>query len=158
VSISNCYSTSDLGGTFEIGGVVGLANIEGVTVQNCAAWNGKITATTKAANNWSSAAVVGVSYLTGTFTNNYRRPDMDLTAYWGTNANCSLNLSTSFQHPDVSTSAPLTDPNGSAVTSSTMRPYQGKCDASKTLSELASTTLGWSNEVWDFSGPLPLLL
>ena len=158
VSISNCYSTSNLSGTFEIGGVVGLANIEGVTVQNCAAWNGTITATTRAANNWSSAAVVGVSYLTGTYTNNYRRPDMDLTAYWGTNADCSLNLSTSFQHPDVSTAAPLTDPDGSAVNSSTMRPYQGKCDASKTLSVLASTTLGWSNEVWDFSNPLPLLL
>ena len=36
-------------------------------------------------------------------------------------------------------------------------PYHGKVEAGKTLSQLASTTLGWSSEIWDFSGPLPLL-
>jgi len=157
VHISNCYSTSNLSGSFEMGGIVGLANIEGVTVEKCAAWNGTITASTRAANNWSSAAVVGVAYTAGTFIDNYRSPSMDLTAYWGTNAACSVNLPTNFQHPDVSPSTPLTDPQGNAVSSSTMRPYQGKCEAGKTLSQLASTTLGWSNEVWDFTGDLPTL-
>ena len=157
VHISNCYSTSNLSGSFEMGGIVGLANIEGVVVEKCAAWNGTITASTRAASNWSSAAVVGVAYTAGTFIDNYRSPSMDLTAYWGTNAACSVNLPTNFQHPDVSSSAFLTDPQGIAVSSSTMRPYQGKCDATKTLSELASTTLGWSSDVWDFSGELPTL-
>ena len=78
---------------------------------------------------------------------------MDLLAYWGTNANSTINLPTSFQHPDVSDSAPLTDPDGAAVSSdSDMRPYHGKCDASKTFLELASTTLGWSSEIWDLTG------
>jgi len=82
---------------------------------------------------------------------------MDSLIYWGTNSGCGINLPNTFQHPNVSTSAPLTDPDGNAVTSSTMRPYQGKCDATKTLSLLASTTLGWSSDVWDFTGDLPTL-
>ena len=157
VSINRCYTTSNISNNFEMGGLVGYVSVETFTMTKCAAWNGKIVASSRASNNWSSAACVGVTYLTCTLTDNYRSPNMDSLIYWGTNSGCSLNLPNSFQHPDVSTTAPLTDPNGAAVTSSTMRPYQGKCDASKTLSELASTTLGWSSDVWDFSGPLPLL-
>ena len=35
--------------------------------------------------------------------------------------------------------------------------YQGKVESGKTLSQLASTTLGWSSDVWDFSDSLPAL-
>ena len=36
--------------------------------------------------------------------------------------------------------------------------YHGKHVAAETtLSTLASTTLGWSTDVWDFSGALPVL-
>lgn len=157
VSINRCYTTSDISNNFEMGGLVGYVNVETFTMTKCAAWNGTIVASSRANNNWSSAACVGVTYLTCTLTDNYRNPNMDSLIYWGTNSGCTLNLPNSFQHPDVSASAPLTDPNGNAVTSSTMRPYQGKCDASKTLSKLASTTLGWSSEVWDFTGDLPTL-
>ncbi len=157
VSINRCYTTSDISNNFEMGGLVGYVNVETFTMTKCAAWNGTIVASSHASSNWSSAACVGVTYLTCTLTDNYRNPDMDSLVYWGTNSGCEVNLPNSFQHPDVSTSAPLTDPDGNAVTSSTMRPYQGKCDASKTLSQLASTTLGWSSEVWDFTGDLPTL-
>ena len=36
-------------------------------------------------------------------------------------------------------------------------PYHGKVEAGKTLSELASTTLGWDASIWDFSGAMPTL-
>ena len=157
VSINRCYTTSNISNNFEMGGLVGFVSVETFTMTNCAAWNGTLVASNRASNNWSSAACVGVTYLTCTLTDNYRSPDMDLLAYWGTNSGCSIDLPTSFQHPNVSTSAPLTDPDGNAVTSSTMRPYQGKCEAGKTLSQLASTTLGWSSDVWDFTGDLPTL-
>ncbi|MDT3361524.1 MAG: hypothetical protein LIR31_06000 [Bacteroidota bacterium] len=157
VSINRCYTTSNISNNFEMGGLVGFVSVESFTMTKCAAWNGTIVASSHASSNWSSAACVGVTYLTCTLTDNYRNPDMDSLVYWGTNSGCEVNLPNSFQHPDVSTSAPLTDPDGNAVTSSTMRPYQGKCDASKTLSQLASTTLGWSSEVWDFTGDLPTL-
>ncbi len=35
--------------------------------------------------------------------------------------------------------------------------YHGKVEPGKTLSQLASTTLGWSSDVWDFTGDLPTL-
>lgn len=156
-TITNCYASGTIVGTFEIGGLVGLLSTSNLNMSKSAAWNSSITANSRAATNWSSAACVGVTYLTSTLTNNYRNPDMNSLIYWGTNSGCSLNLPNTFQHPDVSSSAPLTDPNGNAVTSSTMRPYQGKCDATKTLSTLASTTLGWSGDVWDFTADLPTL-
>ncbi len=156
-TITNCYASGTIVGTFEIGGLVGLLSTSNLSLSKSAGWNSSITANSRAANNWSSAACVGVAYLTSTLTDNYRNPNMDSLIYWGTNSGCSLDLPNTFQHPDVSASAPLTDPNGDAVTSSTMRPYQGKCDASKTLSQLASTTLGWDSTIWDFSGELPTL-
>ncbi len=157
VSINRCYTTSNISNNFEMGGLVGFVSVETFTMTKCAAWNGSIVASSRSDANWSSAACVGVAYLTCTLTDNYRNPNMDSLMYWGTNSDCTISLPTTFQHPDVSPSAPLTDPQGNAVTSNTMRPYQGKCDAGKTLSQLASTTLGWSSDVWDFSGELPTL-
>lgn len=157
VSINRCYSTINISNNFEMGGLVGVVGVDTFTMTKCAAWNGTLVAASRLSSNWSSAACIGVTSLACTLTDNYRSPNMDLLAYWGTNSGCTINLPNSFQHPDVSSTAPLTDPDGAAVTSNTMRPYQGKCDATKTLSELASTTLGWSSDVWNFEGPLPIL-
>ena len=157
LNMTRCYATSTISAQFESGGLVGFVSVEGLNMSKCAAWNSSITASSRGASNWSSAACVGVTYLTCTLTDNYRNPNMDSTVYWGTNAACTVNLPTSFQHPNVSSSAPLTDPNGNAVTHANNRPYQGKCDTSKTLSQLASSTLGWSSEIWDFTGDLPTL-
>lgn len=159
VTIERCYATGSISANFELGGLVGFVEVEGLTMKNSAAWNSSITASNRAASNWSSASVVGVAYPTCTLTNNYRKPDIQLTAYWGTTSDCTLSLSSSFQHPDVSSSTPLTDPDGNTVTSSTMRPYHGKVEAGKTLSQLASTTLGWDSTIWDLdSGDFPTLI
>ncbi|MBP5381725.1 MAG: hypothetical protein J6Y45_00055 [Bacteroidales bacterium] len=157
LSVSRCYATGSISNNFETGGLIGFANVEGLTMTNSAAWNDSITASSIGAANWSTGAIVGVTYLTSTLTNNYRSPDMKLTAYWGNYGGYTIELTNKFQHPDVSPSAPLTDINGNAVSHANNRPYHGKCDADKTLSQLASTTLGWSSDVWDFSGSLPTL-
>ena len=157
VSINRCYSTINISNNFEMGGLVGVVGVDTFTMTKCAAWNGTLVAANNLSTNWSSAACIGVTSLACTLTDNYRSPNMDLLAYWGTNSGCTINLPNSFQHPDVSSTSPLTDPDGAAVTSSTMRPYQGKCDETKTLCQLASTTLGWSSDVWNFEGPLPIL-
>ena len=152
VTVDCCYAAGIVHGGEAVGGVVGFMNSP-ATITNCAAWNIQVMGYFNTSNFLSSGAVIGVAWPTATLTDNYRNPSMDLLAYWGTNANSTINLSTSFQHPDVSDSAPLTDPDGAAVSSNSgMRPYQGKCDASKTFLELASTTLGWSSEIWDFTG------
>lgn len=158
VSIARCYSTSTISANFELGGLIGFVEngLETFTLSKSAAWNASVTASSRLESNWSSASIVGVSSLTCTLTDNYRNPGMTLTAYWG-NSDYGQELTTAFQQPNVSSSAPLTDWNGAAVTSSTMRPYNGKCETGKTLSQLASTTLEWSSSIWDFTADLPTL-
>lgn len=158
-TVNRCYSTSNISANFELGGLVGYVIAAAtLNMSNSAAWNGSIVASSRTDANWSSAAVVGVLVsTTSTLTNNYRNPAMTLTTYWGNATDSGVQLTTAFQHPDVDSTHPLTDWNGNAVTSGTMRPYQGKCETGKTLSELASTTLGWDSSIWDFSGDLPTL-
>ena len=83
---------------------------------------------------------------------------MALTAYWVPAAD--------YSHPDVSTSHPLVKQDGTETTATSTSkgqpgypqfPYHGKVEAGKTLSELASTTLGWDASIWDFSGAMPTL-
>ena len=156
VSMNRCYATGSINANFELGGIVGTVAVSTFSMKNCAAWNGSITAGNHASDNWSSASIVGVADLNCTLTDNYRNPNMALTAYWGT-VGYDVELISSFQQPNVSSTSPLTDWTGATVSSGTMRPYNGKCETGKTLSQLASSTLGWSSEVWDFSGDLPVL-
>lgn len=159
VNISRCYSSGSVTGTgFALGGLAGYVGVESLSMQNCAAWNPVVTPTTYGANNWSSGAVVGVTFPTCTLTDNYRSPAMVLTAYWVPAAD--------YSHPDVSTAHPLVMQNGAETTATALAsgqqgypqfPYHGKVEAGKTLSQLASTTLGWDSAIWDFSAVLPTL-
>ncbi len=156
--ISNCYSTSKVSGKFAMGGLIGVIGSADLSMSNCAAWNGTINASSHGSSNWSSAAVAGVTFPTCTLTDNYRNPSMSLTAYWVPAAD--------YAHANVSSAHPLVTQAGTETTATSTAsgqpgypqfPYHGKVEAGKTLSQLASTTLGWDSSVWDFSGELPAL-
>lgn len=156
-TITNCYATGTVTGSFALGGLVGVAGAAALTIQNSAAWNSAITASSYGEANWSSGAVVGVTFPTCTLTDNYRSPDMVLTAYWAPAA--------SFDHSNVSSTHPLTDSTGAEMADTSTAngqphyphyPYHGK-HCTGTLSTLASGTLGWSSSVWSFSGSTPTL-
>lgn len=158
VSITNCYATGDIESSFAGGGLIGRIGLSTTSVSNCAAWNAKVYPYNSGNANWSSGAVVGVAFPTCTLTDNYRNPSMLLTAYWVP--------ATDYQHANVSSTHPLTDSTGAEMADTATAkgqahfpqyPYHGKVESGKTLSQLASTTLGWSSDIWDFSGPLPLL-
>lgn len=158
VTISNCYATGTVSGSFGIGGFVARISNANCKIENCAAWHSSVNPTTYGSVNWSSGAVVGVAFPTCTLTDNYRNPSMSLTAYWVPDSD--------YQHANVSSAHPLVKQNGSETTATSLSqgqdgypqfPYHGKVDSGKTLSKLASTTLGWSSEVWDFTGDLPTL-
>ena len=160
IKISNCYATGDIEPSFAGGGLIGRIGLASCSVSKCAAWNGTIAPHSVGANNWSSGAVVGVTFPTCTLTDNYRNPAMSLSAYW-----VPADM-TSFQHPDVSSTHPLTDSTGAEMTDASnassqphfpQYPYHGHVESGKNLSQLASTTLGWSSDIWDFNGPIPLL-
>ena len=164
-SISNCYATGDVNGSgFGLGGIIGFAGAEAMTMSKTVAWNGHVVPANYGSANWSSGAVVGVTFPTCTLTDNYRSPSTSLTAFWVPDAD--------YDHPNVSTTAPLVVKD---ITTGELRPttatgtgntndnypqfaYHGKHVATgTTLSTLASTTLGWSSAVWDFSGDVPTL-
>ncbi len=162
VEITNCYATGSVEGSFAMGGMLGVT-ATGMSMSKSAGWNSSITASSNGEGNWSSGAVVGVTFPTITLTDNYRNPAVALTVWWVPDAD--------YVHPDVSATAPLVIKD---ISTGELRPttatgtgssndnypqfaYHGKVEAGKTLSQLASTTLGWSGEVWDFSGELPTL-
>jgi hypothetical protein len=163
--IANCYATGNVEGTaFGIGGLIGFIGGADFTMNNSAAWNGSIVPANYGEANWSSGAVAAVTFPTCTLTDNYRSPSMSLTAFWVPAAD--------YDHPNVSSTAPLVVKD---ITTGELRPttatgtgggndnypqfpYHGKHVAVGTsLSTLASTTLGWSSAVWDFSGDVPTL-
>ncbi|MBO4446944.1 MAG: hypothetical protein J5764_02330 [Bacteroidales bacterium] len=160
--ISNCYAAGNVTATggFAAGGMVGVISTADFSMSNCAAWSGSVTPASYGAGNWSSGAVCGVAFPTCTLADNYRNPAMNLTAYWVPDAD--------YSQPNVSPSHPLTDSAGEEMSDASTKnnvanphypqyPYHGKVDAGRTLSQLASTTLGWSAEIWDFSAELPTL-
>lgn len=174
VTVSRCYASGAVKGGFGVGGFLGFMNMNAITIEDCAAWNASVEATSHAQTNWCSGAVVGVTQPNCHATNNYRSPDMVLTAY------CPPP-SADWDHPDIdgtttplyqnSQTAPFTwdystataAAAGSGNVDAGRWAYHGKHVASgTTLSTLASTAkasggLGWSGDVWDFTGDLPTL-
>ena len=83
-SIDHCFASgniSDVGNSGD-GGLVGSLEVPGILVTNSIAWNSTITANRRAADRYSSGAVVGRTHPNSNLQNNYRKPGMSLTAYW----------------------------------------------------------------------------
>ncbi len=158
-TITNCYASGDIVSYAVAGGLIGQIGVPNAAVSGCVAWSGTVLAQKCEATRYSSAAVVGVAYPNCTITNCYRNPQMSLTAYW-------VPDMATFQHADVSSEHPLTDSTGAEMTDTATGsgqphyphyPYHGKVESGKTLSALARDVLGWSADIWDFSGNLPTL-
>lgn len=161
--ITNCFATGSVEGSFALGGMLGVT-AAGMSMSKSAGWNSSITASNNGSGNWSSGAVVGVTFPTITLTDNYRNPATSLTVWWIPDAD--------YDQPDVSATTPLVIKD---IQTGELRPttatgtgkgsdnypqfaYHGKhVPSGTTLSQLASLTLGWSSDVWDFSGDVPTL-
>ena len=160
VNITNCYSLGTVEGTSATGGLIGRMEDTNVTVTDCIAWGTSVKAYQYTNDKWSTAAVVGVAHPNSVLKNLYRNPAMSLTAYW-------VPDMATFQHADVDgTNAPLTDSTGAAMADTAtssgqpkypIYPYHGKVAQGKSLVAVARDVLGWSADVWDFSGERPAL-
>ncbi len=164
--ISNCYSTSEVSVSgFGAGGLVGFIGSKTFSMFCSIAWNTIVTAGAIGPDNWSSGAVVGVTFPTCQLTDNYRNPLMLLKAYWGTENGYTVQLASDYSHPNVSIENPLTDSTGDTMQDTAtasgqphypIYPYNGKVDNSYTINQLAYV-LNWSPDIWDFSGEFPTL-
>ncbi|MBR5956418.1 MAG: phosphodiester glycosidase family protein [Bacteroidales bacterium] len=102
VTLDRCFASGTItaGNIAGAGGLVGQVYTSNVHITNSVAWNGVITPAKYALGNYSSGAVVGRAHPNCVLTNNYRKPGMQLTAYWVP--------SKKYDHPNVNgTSAPL---------------------------------------------------
>lgn len=172
-TISRCYSTCSLSdGSFRLGGLIGNINTTECTVEDCAAWNGAVTATAYDYNkNWSSGTIVGTAHPNCHLTNNFRKPGMSVTMWWAPDVD--------YDHPDVDgTTHPLvirsnttpytyTEASATSLGAPYQFPYHGWHTAETNLSTLAATAkgassgqggLGWSSSIWDFTADLPTLI
>ena len=163
-SIINCYSTATVSTQFIFGGIVGRAcagaktnasNCNGNTpnnhIERCIAWNDLlksdfITEATPA-EHYSSGAIIG-----GTAVKNYlvdciRKPDL---TFIDCPKNTELGTYLMFDQENANPDTPMVKGAGTYAFA-----YHGKAaGAGKTLCQVAQD-LGWSTEVWDFSGTTP---
>ncbi len=174
-TMTNCYSTAILDGTGDyaatrsVGGIVGHANqdkgdgnetrMPGNVIQGCIAWQDAIKtryylgATTtnsesgKVEDYYSSGAILAYGATHNTYANCYRKASLDFRDY-----------ADSFPLYDQENSSPESPLVITAVDGCThCYPYHGKAAAAgATLTQVAQG-LGWSADVWDFSGAVPTL-
>ena len=155
-SVRRCYVSGNITGWAGVGGIVGRAgglvwNANGNgydnTIESCIAWFGNITATRGDENGGSSGIIVGYAGTKNTLKNCWRKSTATLTAKY---------CSEVYDQEDADATTPLVvAPVPSTYTY--IYPYHGKAaEASATASSLAQS-LGWSTDVWDFSGSEPKL-
>lgn len=161
--VINCWSDATVNAGRVCGGIVGLAcyqtwadNMASEnTVIGCIAWNPEVKAA-QSGNFGSSGAIIGHTSFTNLFGNGYRRPDM----VYKNSYNCSGGEwnTVMVDQPDCDGSNWVkgTTP-GTKANYTYQQPYYGiAAAAGATVSSIAQT-LGWSSEVWDFSGDEPTL-
>ncbi|MBO4447725.1 MAG: hypothetical protein J5764_06335 [Bacteroidales bacterium] len=175
VTVTNCYSTCEITGLQEVGGLVGRVNGTNFVMADCAAWNPSIVVTNNIQTAWSSGAVVGTTHPNCHISNTFRKPGMSLTVYCVPDDDFDqLDIDgTAYPMYQNSQTAPFTWARSTftAISAGTGNAdagrwaYHGWHTTQTSLSTLASTAkgssgqggLGWSGDIWDFTGDLPVL-
>lgn len=162
-SVYNCYSVARVdynqyngdvsvasGGSRHVGGIVGMAT-QGATgvsipttlkpdnhIEGCIAWQERISENGNG-DIYPAAAIVGYTSTFNYLANCWRNPSM---VY-------DFNEKSFIDQEDADPDHPL-----QGVEPSYYYPYHGKAASSSNLSSVARS-IGWSEEVWDFSGSTP---
>ena len=183
-SIQNCYFTGKLYATIEggekdyaasrsVGGIVGHANLDnkGGTadvatpnnlVSGCIAWMDELKTRTQHSallpdgkGYYSSGAIVAFGASHNTYKDCYRKADLDF-----------LDYADVIELYDQENSSPENELKYTTFTEKYEEedkpwlynfPYHGKAAAAgATLTQVAQT-IGWSADIWDFSGDVPVL-
>lgn len=155
-SVRRCYVSGNITGWTGVGGIVGRAgglvwdangNGYNNTIESCIAWFDTITATRGDENGGSSGIIVGYTGTKNTLKNCWRKSTATLTAKY---------CSEVYDQEDADATTPLVI-NAVPSKYTYIYPYHGKAaEASATATSLAQL-LGWSADVWNFSGPEPKL-
>lgn len=171
-SVINCYSTMDIShGGRATGGIVGRAcsggwpvsNASGNTISKCIAWNPNITFDGTPSTSASSGAIIGYTSFKNILNNCYRRYDM---VYKNSNTAVGTTCQTSMVDQEdcdgtnwaINGNRPAGGtPAGTSADAQYQAPYYGVAAASNATVSSVAQTLGWSSDIWDFSGDYPTL-
>jgi hypothetical protein len=165
-SIYNCYSTATVTTQFIFGGIVGRAvagqksNASNCTnqdpqnhIENCIAWNDLLKSDfiseATPAEHYSSGIIIGGTAIKNYLKNCWHKADIQ---FIDCEKNTELGTYVPFDQDDASPEVPMVKGEGQYAFA-----YHGKTAAAgKTLSQVAQE-IGWSAEIWDFSGDTPKL-
>lgn len=146
--VENCYSTYAIHAYSGAGGILGIALAAGPTVmKNSFAWNSSVTAFRTSAANYSSGAFAGSAEGKNTISGCFRHPQLQFTDPFRT-------MKT---HGDLANGTPENDNETNAEDGNThQNAYDAQPSAEETLTAAAKKA-GWSEDIWDFSGDIPVL-
>ena len=155
-SVTNCYSTMAVLADRNVGGVVGfLTNSNKFSkVTGCIAWNSSISTTGSKTSFYGSGVVIGYTKNRHEVADNFRKRDIvyDVKYLDLNNQAAPVFDCRNFSDANPFVWTDLQDPWGTNY-----QPYHGiAAGASETVSDVARR-VGWSEDVWDLSGPLPVL-
>ena len=143
--VKNCYALGEVNVSRGAGGIVGQVKGVAPVVEGCIAWNS--IKTNRSAAQYSPGAIVGNIQIDGTYKKCYRKGDMSFT-------DVAMTL---VDHDDIENGRPALPVYEGTTADSNQYAYHGKAaDSTDSLSAVAQT-IGWSTDVWDFSGALPVL-
>ena len=148
LTIENCYSTFDIYGYSGLGGILGAstsATACTVDMKGCFAWNPNIIAYRTSPDKYSSGGIAGSAAGVNTFAGCFRNPNMTFADPFRTIK----------EHSDLAGGTPALDTSDPDVTSA-QNAFDGMPSTHATLIDAAKAA-GWSEEIWDFSGEIPVL-
>lgn len=159
--VYNCFSGASVTGQFYAGGIVGRANLnqKGTKANNsaadpknhiekCIAWNEFIASNATDENeHYSNGAIIGTTAYKNYLVDCFRKANLVFI-------NCEGNVAAGgyelFDQENADPEHPMVPGSGAYNCA-----YNGKAaDAGSSLTAVAQA-LGWSSEIWDFSGSIP---
>ena len=157
-SILNCYSTAAVHAQFKYGGIAGdaMAGLKDNKtafrnhIERCIAWNDAIYSDVADANvHYSAGAVVGFSSTKNYHVDCFRKADLVFSDCPGNTTN------TLFDQGNSSPDSPLKQIAESPGSTNYNFPYHGKAAPKGATASAVAQSLGWDEDIWDLSGPLP---
>lgn len=144
LAVQNCYTNGSVKGR-GVGGIVGRVT-QTSTIANCVVWDEAITSTRTGGTQYASGPITGSVTFAGNFAACYRNPSMVYTDAFVP----------AVDHEDVSNALPAAPAVGTI--DGNQYAYHGKVTTETTISgAVKAHDLGWSTEIWDFSGDVPVL-
>lgn len=161
--VINCWSDATVNAGRVCGGIVGLAcyqtwadnTVANNMVTGCIAWNPEVKAA-QSGNYGSSGAIIGHTSFKNQFGNGYRRPDIDYKNSYKCSGGEWNTVMVDQPDCDGTNWAKGTTP-GTNASYTYQQPYYGVAAATGAKVSSIAQTLGWSGDVWDFTGDLPVL-